>query len=352
MVSVRSPKSTTSEPNSKQLRSDNGNERLLNNFPRTLDRGSPGYDDMRRRKPDYAAISGSARSLLGKKDFLSGLPDEVELRKHLSIQITGPNGSGKTVLTDLLWAELGSKGYEVKVIRASKVADERFTKRRRDLIRGQEEGNPRIKWYEVVDALREEGASGLENEVLPFLRDKKTDTCKKAVIYVRFPLADTLAHQLLEKSPLIAVAEHLRGRRDYEKSGYVKPKLTLLLECLNIEEAVTRIAKIREPDERGETTIKLGTITEAIAKIGKLTRAYHRVSGAYTLDKGIYTRTDSSYGPSRMYPSGIVEIIDTQDPTISYEDITAAIEKLRKNGKTQIERIMKAIDRIGKNGST
>src|SRR3989338_1268476 len=217
------------------------------------------------QKPKYnKQIARSTQGILHARDFLSSVIADTkkveELRENnFIILIGGTHGAGKTKLADSLYTHL-SGSYPILSTRASKDADGVLRDNKRRLLKRQEA--KRAKWHDVVNALRTEAASALENKVLPFMQERLKNRQRGIIILNRYPFVDTLTKQYIRGIPPQGVAQKLRGEQirrdtaDYEPAGYLLPNLVVVMTC-EPKEGLHRVIT-REAHIRTERSVALG----------------------------------------------------------------------------------------------
>lgn len=276
----------------------------------------------------------TVRRTLENRDFLTGHQKEAKIReKNFFIYITGPKGSGKSVFTDLVYQELGTLGYPVVTSRASLDADKSYIIHRRELLEKQAKRDPKLKWYQVISALREEAVSAFQSQKVTDFLQGNGNPKKRILLLNRYPLVDTLAFQYLQGSRLEGVANYLRGTTNEESSGYVKPDLVLIFTC-NGAEATKRILR-RNQNARGEQTAEISG--DLAGEIDKQIEALYQVSG--------YNPKEEKFTNSlKTYP-GLTHIIST-DTEIDYlktptDELTRLLEQIKRaNARKVLEEII------------
>ena len=218
----------------------------------------------------------SVRRTLQNRDYIKYLSSQErgieKLReKYLVVLVAGTKGSGKSKLADGLYSGLASRGYSVLSTRASEHSDGIYRDNRRKLLKRQESGSGRIGWVNVVNAIRTEASSAIQNKVIPFMR---TNNERGVIIMSRYPPVDTLARQHLMDAPLEGVAQRLRGAEN-EESGYINPDLVFIL--TRGGDQTRQVLVHREGTTRTERGVELGP--DFAEKIDEQIDAYRKITG-------------------------------------------------------------------------
>ncbi len=285
-------------------------------------------------------IARSTRGILQSRDFLSCIEDEKERERirnnFLVVLIAGSHASGKTKLADGLFANLSGNNYSVLPTRASYDADRILRDNKRRLLSRQKRGKPR--WSDVVESIRMEAVSALENSVLKFMNEHKGDPQKGVIILNRYPFVDTLVKQYASEAPPQGVAEKLRGQSNEDRQileipGYLTPDLVFVLTC-DPNEAVHRMV-YRQKHIKLETSVELGS---------KFIEREHREVIAYRVLSGYDEETGSEKRSYMQAYPGETHLIDTSIPEADHANKPEeAYAQVKAMAEERARKILKGI---------